>query len=51
MTIFLNNNNIATVEINIGSDLIIDNYTWTPSPSDTVVPGLESLYYFLKTNI
>jgi len=40
---FLNNNNISTVEINIGSDLITDNYTWTPSPSDTVAPGLESL--------
>ena len=45
---FLNNNNISTVEINIGSDLITDNYTWTPSPSDTVVPGLESLLLFLE---
>ena len=45
---FLINNNIATVEINTGSDLITDNYTWTPSPSDNVVPGLESLLLFLE---
>ena len=41
---FLNTNNIATIEINIGSDLITDNYTWVPAPSDNVVPGLESLF-------
>ena len=40
----LNNNNISTVEVNIGSDLVTDNYTWTPSPSDNVAPGLESLF-------
>ena len=45
---FLNNNNIATVEINIGSDLTTDNYAWVPLPSDTVVPGLESLLLFLE---
>ena len=44
----MNNNIIATVEINIGSDLITDNYTWTPSPSDIVVPGSESLLLFLE---
>ena len=44
----MNNNNIATVETDIGSDLINDNYTWTPSPSDNVVPGLGSLLLFLE---
>ena len=39
----MNNNNIAT-----GSYLITDNYTWTPSPSDNVVPGSESLLLFLE---
>ena len=45
---FLNNNRTTSVEINIGSDLKTDNYTWVPEPSDNVVPGLESLLTYLK---
>ena len=36
---FLNNNRIATFEVNPVSELLVDRYIWTPETSDNVVPG------------
>ena len=45
----MNTNNIATIELNPGSELISDNYIWVPETSDNVVPGLASLLTYLET--
>ena len=44
---FLNNNRIATIEVNPVSELLVDRYIWTPETSDNVVPGLASLLTYL----
>ena len=46
---FLNNNRIATIEVNPVSELLVDRYIWTPETSDNVVPGLASLLTYLES--
>ena len=43
----LNNNKMATIEVNPVSELLDDRYIWTPETSDNVVPGLASLLTYL----
>ena len=45
---FLNNNKIATIEVNPVSELLVDRCIWTPETSDNVVPGLASLLTYLE---
>ena len=44
----MNNNRIATIEVNPVSELLVDRYIWTPETSDNVVPGLASLLTYLE---
>ena len=45
----MNNNRIATIEVNPVSELLVDRYIWTPETSDNVVPGLASLLTYLES--